>query len=121
MPYNAEQDQYFWLGQGYTQLPERDGTDFHPEYPSPSFFTAWFTLNEFVERKTLLDVVFVGKWYKGSDKITGIAGKIRMSFLQEIAAESPWNLRTSEEQAKKLIGASDDCEKLVGIYFRVLD
>lgn len=122
MPYDPSNDQYYWLGAGYTQLPERDGTGYHPEYPSPSFFTAWFELNQHAEPKTLLDIVIIGKMYTGKYTISGVAGRIRMSTLQNmVLPPSPDALLSTEEQSAKLLGLNQVPEKIVGIYFRILD
>lgn len=124
MPYDPSNDQYYWLGVGYTQLPERDGTGYHPEYPSPSFFTAWFELNQHAEARTELDVVFVGDMGVSPDKgkLYGIPGRIRMSTLQNmVLPPSPTATLTTEEQAERLLGLKTTPRKIVGIYFRILD
>lgn len=132
MPYNPLKDEYFWLGGGYTALPNMDGSspdgdprnEFHPEYPSPSFFQAWFELNQHVQdNKTPLDIVIVGKMYRGQTKITGISGRITIGSLLEWAVsrqatEGPFS---DEFIAKKLLGLNEEPDKLVGIYFKILD
>jgi len=135
MPYDASTDQYYWLGEGYTALPNRDGSSpdgnpansYHPEYPSPSFFTAWFELNQHVKsNKTLMDIVVVGELYRSKDKITGVSGKINIGSLlnwsvTEQATRGAANALTEEEIAKELLGLNETPIKLVGIYFRILD
>jgi hypothetical protein len=121
MPYDPQLDQYYQLGAGYTSLPERDGTGYHPEYPSPVFFQSWFEMNaDNISRNTHLHIVIVGKFYKTSDEIKGIPGTIDMASLQNISFILDPSV-TEEQKAEKLMGLKDTPEKLVGLYFRVLD
>lgn len=134
MPYDAARDQFYWLGKGYTQIPDPDGKGFKAGATSPKLSDAIRVLRTHIKSpgKTRVQVVIVGKIYKkrAGQAIKGITGNVTWGSLEATGTSAGLTGKavtqggggfSTEQKIAQLMGLNEVPEKIVGMYFRILD
>lgn len=129
MAYDSERDEFSW---GYS--PKADGTGYKPGVQSPKLSDALRVLRRHVKNpaKTRLQMVVVGKVYKGKHKqdFKGITGNVTFGSLEATASSAGLTGKavthggggfSTEQKVAQLLGLNEVPEKITGIYFRILD